>query len=151
MRTLTVYQAGPITGCSYQGCTDWRKRMVEQLPEFTFLSPMRAKLYLSDCEEISKSYEGENDLKTILSGKKGINARDHWDCYTCDIIFANLEGATIVSIGTVMEIAWGFAYRKPTIVVMQDDNMHQHPMVLESATHICPTMEIGMKVLQSLR
>lgn len=151
MRSLTVYQAGPITGCSYQGCTDWRRRMREELPEFIFLSPMRAKPHLEGIEEIAKSYDGTNDLKTLLSGSRGINARDSWDVRTCDVVFANLEAAEIVSIGTVMEIAWGWLLRKPTIVVHGKSDLHRHPMLDQCTDYLCGCMEHGITVLKALR
>lgn len=147
---LKVYLAGQITGLSYAESIGWREQMVEILPDFDFLSPMRAKEYLEAEDILVESYEGKNELKNILSGRKGINARDHWDCSRCDIIFANLMEMDRVSVGTTMEVAWGFAYRKPVIICMEDDNPHQHPMILESATHICPDLETGIQVLRAL-
>ena len=149
MRSLTVYQAGPITGCSYQGCTDWRRRLREELPEFTWLSPMRAKPHLEQCELITKEYEGDNQLKRLLSGPRGINARDSWDVRTCDILYANLEAAEIVSIGTVMEIAWAWLLCKPTIVIVNE--LHDHPMLNSCTDFRCPDMEHGIAVLKALR
>lgn len=45
------------------------------------------------------------------------------------MIFVNFLGAKIVSIGTVMEIAWADILRKPTIIVMEEDNIHYHKMI----------------------
>lgn len=149
MRDLTVYQAGPITGCSYKGCTDWRKRLRDELPEFTWLSPMRAKPHLEDCTLITKEYEGENMLKQLLSGSRGINSRDSWDVRTCDIVFANLEAAEKVSIGTVMEIAWGWMLNKIVISIVNEH--HDHPMLNECTNFMCPDMEHGIAVLKALR
>ena len=146
MRNLTIYQAGPITGCSYKGCTDWRKRLREEFPEFTWLSPMRYKPHLEGCELITKEYNGDNPLKQLLSGSRGINSRDSWDVRNCDIVFANLE-AEGVSIGTVMEIAWGFILNKIVIAVKPYD----HPMLRECINYPCPDMSVAIEVLKALR
>lgn len=151
MRSLTVYQAGPITGCSYKGCTDWRRRLRDEFPEFVWLSPMRAKPHLEKCDLITKKYDGENELKRLLSGSRGINARDSWDVQTCDILFANLEAAEIVSVGTVIEIGWAWILNKPTIVIHGDNALHDHPMLNECTDFRCPDMEHGIAVLKALR
>src|SRR5688572_20386966 len=53
---LTVYLAGPITGLSYGGATQWRDSVVDQLarraPHIRCLDPMRAKQHLSQMESI---------------------------------------------------------------------------------------------------
>jgi len=58
--------------------------------------------------------------------------RDYFDCTTCDILIVNLLGYTRVSIGTVMEIAWAHAHRIPIICIMEEGNIHDHPMINEA-------------------
>lgn len=148
---MKVYLAGPITGVSYKETTGWREWMQEYLGDrFELLSPLRAKTYLDSEEKIWDSYEEGHPIQVALSGRKGINARDHWDCSRADIIFVNLLGAKRVSIGTCMEIAWGFTYRKPVIVCMEEDNIHRHGMIMESATHIVDQFEYGVAILEAL-
>src|SRR5271157_1829498 len=98
-----VYLAGPITGLTYQGCTDWRQKAMDYLAEYGIqgLSPLRAKDYLLNETSIADTYDD-----TILSSQRGIFARDKFDCERSDVIFVNLLGAQRVSIGTVMEIGW---------------------------------------------
>jgi hypothetical protein len=50
----TVYLAGPITGCSYDGCTEWRDAVIAKLAEKRIkgLYPMRAMAFLKPFNEI---------------------------------------------------------------------------------------------------
>jgi len=93
-RVLTVYLAGPITGCSYQGCTDWREYVTKELEdEFVCLSPMRSKEFLENKGDIADSYndlEDNSEPHRVLTSDKGINRRDSWDCRSTDVILMNL-------------------------------------------------------------
>jgi nucleoside 2-deoxyribosyltransferase len=131
-----VYLAGPITGTSYDGCTDWREYVQSQLPpSIEGVSPMRGKDHLRGVESI-KGY-GEHPFST----PKGITTRDRFDVTRCDAILVNFDGAQRVSIGTVMEIAWADMLRKPIVVVMGEDNPHYHAMIREAAGFIVPTLD----------
>jgi nucleoside 2-deoxyribosyltransferase len=145
----TVYLAGPITGLSYGGCTEWREAVSQELTSngITCFSPLRAKQYLKDQKVISGSY-----LEHTLSRSKAINERDHYDCSTCDTILVNLLGAKDrISIGTVMEVAWGFAYRKPVILAMEPEgNPHQHSMLIESCSFVLPTLEEAVRTTMAI-
>jgi nucleoside 2-deoxyribosyltransferase len=123
---MKIYLAGPISHTSYGEATDWRQEVAERLSEHTCLSPMRGKSYLSSEECIADSYEG-----TPLSCSRGIITRDHWDSSRCDLMLVNLLGAERVSIGTMIELGWAYAYRKPVIVVMEEGGLHDHAMVRE--------------------
>lgn len=128
-----VYLAGPITGSSYEEVTDWRETTKEHLKlmseksvqPIVGYSPMRGKAYLSKEDKICDSYED-----TTMSSVKGINIRDFNDCKTSDVVLVNLLGATRVSIGTVMEIAWARAFKIPIVIVMEKEgNLHDHGML----------------------
>jgi len=141
----TVYLAGPITGLDYGGVTEWRIRVARELSSAGIepYSPMRAKEFTKDIQVFSKMGELGGQLATA----EAINMRDHWDCSTKDLIFVNFLGATEVSIGTVMEIAWGHAYRKPIVLVMEKGgvNPHEHAMLLQSGGHFwAQTLEEGI-------
>ena len=137
-----VYLAGPITGCSYKDCTDWRKYVAQRLPDnFIGVSPLRAKHYLNEERRISDHYP-----ESVLSCTKGITARDKFDVYRCDLLFINFEGSVQVSIGTVMEIAWANVWNKPIVVVMNDKNIHYHSMVRESVGFIVEHLDEAIDV-----
>lgn len=127
-KSYIAYLAGPITGLSFDGAVDWRDAFCKMLPEeIQGMSPLRGKHYLEGSDSIEASYE-----EIVLSSARGITTRDYNDCKRCDILVANFLGASKVSIGTVMEIAWAKSFQTPTIVVMEKEgNPHDHPMISE--------------------
>jgi nucleoside 2-deoxyribosyltransferase len=123
----SIYLCGPISGCSYGECTDWRKYVARHIaPDIIALSPMRGKKYLEHEKEIGHSYE-----ETIMSSAQAITSRDRFDVMNCDMLFANFLGAKKVSVGSVIELGWADAFRKPVILIMEPDgsNIHEHPIV----------------------
>jgi hypothetical protein len=147
MTKPSVYLAGPITGLSYDGCTDWRDLVKSWFePEITCYSPMRSKSYLLNRTTIADQYD-----EYILSTQRGIYTRDMHDCRTRDLIFVNMLGAQKVSIGTVMEIAWGGAFNKPIVLVMEKNgNIHEHSMLREGSPLRVETLEEGVFVARAL-
>jgi len=87
---------------------------------------MRGKKYLANEVSIKDSYE-----EHPLSCQKGITCRDRMDVRRCDMVLVNLLEISKVSIGSVMELAWADAWRKPIIVVMEKENIHSHSMLRE--------------------
>ncbi len=56
-----------------------------------------------------------------------------------------------ISIGTVIELGWADAYRKPVILVMEkEDNPHDHPMVREIAGYYVNTLTAGLELTIAL-
>lgn len=102
---------------------------------------MRGKKYLVDEEDIKDSYE-----EHPLGSQEGITCRDRMDVMRCDMILVNFLGADKVSIGSVMEIAWADAWRKPIIVVMEEDNIHSHAMIREVAGFIVPDLDEAIEI-----
>ena len=147
MKKMSVYAAGPITGTSYSEATDWRFRVKESLaPDIDCFSPLRGKSYLMNETSIADSYED-----SILSSQRKIFARDSFDCLRCDALFVNLLGAERVSIGTVMEIAWMWGYRKPIVLVMEKDgNLHNHAMIREACPFQVDDLDTGIALMRSL-
>lgn len=144
----TVYLAGPITGLSYGTSTDWREYAIKDLAtaKIRGVSPLRAKDYLKNESNIADSYES-----IALSSSRGITTRDRWDATRCDLVLANLVGAEKVSIGTVMELAWADAARKPIILVIEPEkNVHDHAMVREVTGFRVSTLEEGLKIAKAI-
>jgi nucleoside 2-deoxyribosyltransferase len=148
-RTLPkMYLAGPIAGLSYDGCTEWREYVTRELDGLVeCLNPMRAKAYLEGHTEIDKEYKGDHWFKSVMSSSRGIMKRDHWDCMRCDIILVNFNSDR-VSLGTCMEIAWGYTRMIPVIAVM--DHLHDHPMINEAITHLAPGLDEAIEVVRAL-
>lgn len=143
----TVYLAGPITGLTYDGATDWREAVIKSFPaHIKGLSPMRGKQYLGNSKEpIKDSYS-----EFVMSTPKAIVTRDRFDATRCDVLLVNLLGATKVSIGTVMEIAWADAHRIPIVIAMEKNNPHDHSMIVQVAGYIVDTLEEATTVVERI-
>lgn len=140
----SVYLAGPITGLSYNGCTDWRGYAIAELKNsgIAGVSPLRNKEYLSLEKEISDEYK-----EHVLSCQKGITTKDRFDVNSCDVMLANLLGAQKVSIGTMIEYGWANAARKPIITVIEKEgNIHDHSMLREITGFRVDSLEEGLFV-----
>lgn len=148
MKTFLVYLAGPITGLTYDNCTEWRQQVKDSVPSHIMtLSPMRGKQRLKEISENKPILDCYND--NPLTTEKGINVRDYYDVQRSDLIFVNLLGAKSISIGTVMEIAWARAFGKPTIVLMEKEgNVHNHSMVKYASSFIIDNLEEGIELLK---
>jgi len=151
VKSFLVYLAGPITGLSFVGATDWRRDAAIAIGERSegrveTLSPMRHKDYLSGVEKIADSYEG-----SVLSSQRGIFYRDRLDCTRADLVLVNMLGASRVFIGTVMEIAWANAREIPIVLVMEDGNLHEHSMLREACGFRVQTMpeaiDVALRIL----
>jgi len=145
----TVYAAGPITGTTYEECTEWRKMLAAFLPpDVRVLSPLRAKTYLRDEKVI-----GDHYTEHIMSTQRGITVRDRWDTICADCLVVNLLGASRVSIGTMIELGWADrdANRKPIIGIMEDEgNLHDHSMVREILSYRVKTVREAAYVVRAL-
>lgn len=144
-----VYLAGPIAGTTYDGATGWRDDAKAALaPEIVAFSPMRGKDALKFEGRLGAWYpERGND---VLTAPRSIMTRDHNDVMTADLVIAYLIGAERVSIGTVEEIAWSFAYRKPLVLVEREGGEHWHPMITEAAGWIVETLDDAIYVARSV-
>lgn len=143
----TVYLAGPIAGLSYGDATDWRAYARERLAALNVagLSPMRGKTYLAREQKIGDSYETHP-----MSTRRAIITRDRFDVMRCDALLVNLLDAQTVSIGTVMEVAWADAFRKPVVLVDVDGSIHDHAFIREIAGYVVPTLDAAISILDSL-
>jgi len=134
-----IYLAGPISGLTYaEGALGWRETIKGLLPEFDLFSPMRAKDFLAAEDILQGSYE-----HNPMSSTNGILGRDRNDVLTCDLMIANfLEDQGNFSLGTAMEFGWADAWRKPVIMIAQEDNIHRrHPMLRGASVYVVETLE----------
>lgn len=148
MTRFKVYLAGPITGLAFDDAQDWRADMRQMLEPVGIdcYSPLRQKHFLRSAGVLEGAYN-HNPMST----DRGIMTRDHFDCQTSDLIFCNLLDAKRVTIGSVMEIAWAYAYRKPLVVAMEaEGNVHEHPMVREAIGYRVPSLEHAAAVIQAI-
>lgn len=152
----SVYLAGPITGLTFEGCTDWREFAIRQLADggIKGLSPMRGKDYLKGLGELPALKNAKEDYEYAkygcLASSRGIMTRDHFDTTRCDVVLVNFLGAKIVSIGTVMECAWAWMKRTPIVCVMEEANIHEHGMLNEAIGFRVATLQEGINVVKSI-
>ena len=125
----TIYLAGPIAGGSYGEVTSWRNEAIRELWPMRVLSPMRAKAYFSGESNNVDDYDLKTQFEVALSGDKGIVTRDRNDVMKCDLILMNLLDSKRISIGTMVELGWADAARVPIVLVMEEQNVHNHPFV----------------------
>ena len=142
-----IYLAGPISGLNHSESVSWRERITENFRRFsneiTCLSPMRAKDKLKDEGIITNSYEKYG----CLYSSRGIMSRDFNDCTTSDLVIYNLLNAKTASIGTMMELAWNYQAKIPTVVIMEKTgNVHDHPMVREAINFHVSSIEEAVAV-----
>jgi hypothetical protein len=150
---MMVYLAGPITGCDYDGCTDWRDGIKAELARYAIMgvSPMRGKEYLKAIGVISGTGEEYAHLGPI-SLPRGVMTRDRWDATRCSVLLVNFLGASRVSIGTVMEIAWADLSRIPIICVIEDDgnNPHEHMMIAEAIGYRVKSLSEAVHIVRAM-
>jgi nucleoside 2-deoxyribosyltransferase len=145
MSKKKIYLAGPISGLTFEQSTEWRNEVKKMLaPSIDGFSPMRGKEQLKREAVIVGAY-GDDPLTSI----DGINVRDHNDVRTSDAILVNFLGAKTVSIGTVMEIAWAQELRKPTVIVMETDNIHRH-CILEYGAIVVDNLMDGVQIINEI-
>lgn len=149
MNQKKIYLAGPITGLNWRETEGWRDRFKARLrdavPHVIGFSPLREKGFLQNVGKIADKYDGK-----LLSSQRAIMSRDFFDCQTADAIVANLTDAGRVSIGTVMEIAWGYHRRIPVIIIAEKDSLHDHSMLREAANWWVDNEEDALEVVRTL-
>lgn len=150
--TRHVYLAGPITGQSYEGATDWREYAYRDLKKagITAFSPMRAKEYLKKEQTLSGAPDAYTGLG--LSNPKGIVTRDRFDCMNADMILMNLlpaEESGVVSVGTMIELGWADAARVPVVLIMTEKNPMYHAMVTEMAGYIVRDLDSALTLVKA--
>lgn len=138
-----VYLAGPIKGQTYEEAVawrDWATDRLEDAPDIKVLSPMRGK----EC------MRGQIINSTYPQSPGAVMARDHFDIARCDLVLVNFLGVDEVSIGTVMEIAWALAFHKPIVLVIEEGNVHNHPMIRACCPFCCESLLAGIMLAKEV-
>lgn len=142
MNKPVVYLAGPIANTAQGVAFEWRDDAIIALNErgILALSPLRAKRALVH-DSIGDSFH--KYPKGAFYTPDGILARDHGDVINCDAILMNLLGATSMSFGTGMELAWAFDRHIRTVVAIEPEgNVHDgHPMFNAAVKFRVPTLD----------
>lgn len=128
---IYVYMAGPIAGCKYGQANDWRQMFADMLaeinPNIVGVSPLR-------CEPlIGEVYHTQYDDKRFGT-PEAIQAKNFEDVQRCDVTVAFIpEDVTKdvgqPSLGTISEIQWAFALRKPRILISDVPGVVNNPVL----------------------
>ena len=125
---MKIYLAYPISGVKMEEILSYYESMKKALsPYYEVLTPFLDEVRNSD------KYR-ENFYMMPTATNHAIYERDKFLVQQADIVYANLVNATErVSIGAVMELAWGSLLGKHTIVAMHKENIHRHAFIMETA------------------
>ena len=123
---MKVYLAGPIFQCNDRECVAWRQEAKAKLKGFDVIDPMET----TDFRGKTKAFFRE----LVESGKARIDSSD--------IILANI---TKPSIGTSMEILYGWERGKKVYVVEQQE--HINPWLLYHAEHLFESLDEAISYL----
>lgn len=146
-----LYLAGPITGQTYAGATDWREYARNALwPHIEARSPMRGKAYLAAMVDPIGGTPDEAYTRHAISSVAGVVARDRNDVYTCGAVLAYLRDTDRASIGTMVEFGWADAFRKPIITVLDKSGPHYHMFVTQLSGYVVETLEEGLQIARIL-
>jgi nucleoside 2-deoxyribosyltransferase len=123
-----IYLAGPIAGLTETEATEWRHEVRSLLPHNVVgISPLR-------CEplELGKVYTDDGATDKMWSDPRAINAKNWLDTESADLVLAYLPkemNDRRPSIGTIIEIGWTIGLKKPLIVVSDDKQVLDHPLI----------------------
>lgn len=140
----TVYLAGPILGCTKTEANDWRFAIAAALAEggLVGVSPLR-------CEPLIGERYGLNYEDPRFGTARAISSKNVFDVRKCDLTLAYLptpEPGRHQSYGTICEVAWAHAFNKPAIVVTDDPNVADHPVINSCAGWVLDDLEAGVEV-----
>ena len=119
-----VYLAGPVTGRTENEALDWRSYVAKRLSAhgINCLSPLR-------CEPLFGERFTATNPDPRFGTAKAIGAKNLFDVQQFDLTLAYLPKEFNPSYGTVGELAWAHAFRKPTVMVSDDQIIHEHPVI----------------------
>lgn len=146
MKDFYMYLAGPMSSLKIKEAKGWREYVRQHLPENVHcLSPLRNQVGKKETTRIHSEYS-----KSLFCNSKSITTRDRNDLLRSDIVFVNLLGAKRVSIGTCIEFGQADIARKIVVTVMDENNIHKHPILKEISSFIVKDLKTGIKVVRSI-
>ena len=145
---MNIYFARPITGLDYETVANSYEDTKDVLQGYGYghvYHAFCAKGHLKN-ETCFKADRYEDPLTC----NHAITLRDRWMVLQSDVLYLNIVGATRVSIGSIMELAWAFDHGKHCVVAMEKDNPHRHAFVLEAAHVVFETDSEALDYLKKL-
>lgn len=142
-----VYLCGPIAGLtSVQAKGGWRAELSYLLsPDIFPVSPMRAE---PEHESGLISGRPEAYMNDPMLTAAAITHRDRLDVMRCDLVVADLRGQ-LVSKGSMIELGWADAYRKPIVAILTPEDCHWHVMVNTIVSAIVPDVAGAARIVNT--
>jgi len=136
-----IYLAGPIAGQTKASANNWRNDVCSRLIDgIVGISPLRCEPLIGD------KYELAYDDKRFGT-PSAISGKNWFDTVECDLILAYLPQ---VSVGTIMEVAWGIALRKPIILVSDVEGIINHPLITANVNWIFDNFDDALDTIHGL-
>lgn len=141
----TVYLAGPIAGCDLGEANNWRKYVSDCLQQHNIkgISPLRCEPLIG--ERYATGYDDPR-----FGTARAIASKNFLDVQMCDMTLCYLPRSLNerrLSVGTVLELGWAHALRKPTILVSDYPFLTEHPVVQANAGWILPDLNSAIEVI----
>ena len=144
-----IYLAGPIAGLTEEEATTWRHDVNFMLPDNIIgISPLR-------CEPVKPGmmYTSPGAVDKMWSDPRAINAKNWLDTESADLVLAYLPkemNDKRPSIGTIIEIGWTLGLKKPLIVVSDDKQLLNHPLIECNAAWRLDNLDDAVEVIIGL-
>lgn len=109
-----IYLSGPISGLDWEEATQWRLDAIAAMPEWECFDPMQWNTRLPDGAAFSHASAVKAETATMLFENDWKAVRNS------DILLVNIDAADGKSLqmsGTISEIAWAWALKKPVVMV----------------------------------
>lgn len=141
----TVYLAGPVTDCTEGEAKDWREVVRERLHVYGIrsISPVR-------CEPARGERYTLSNQDPRFGTARAIASKNFADVQMCDMALCYMPQSMMkrrLSLGTLVELAWAHALRKPTILVSEYPLLMDHPVVQACANWPLSTLDEACEVL----
>jgi hypothetical protein len=176
----SLYLIGPIYGCSKGEANDWRGWVAEQLPGVNCISPLRCEplvgqtydLHYEDpCFGQPKSILAKNffdlrqcdmalayfpkpseveDLDGVIEWMES-RGSDFDDPEHIAALKRVAKKGLLRSVGSIGEVSWAYALRKPSIIVSDDPLIHQHPFTsVQPDWPVLPDLDHAIRLIKGL-
>ena len=142
---MRVYLAGSIAGCTGPEANDWRNgvRITLATHGITGISPLRGEPLRG--ERYGVSYEDPR-----FGTARAISSKNFLDVQQCDMTLCYMPrelNERRLSVGTIIELAWANALRKPTLLVTDYPLLLEHPVVQANASWVLSTLDEAVDVI----
>ena len=146
-RMFKIYCCKPISGRTAEEVFEYYEEMERTLSDYGYkvLSPLHGKDVLRTEKEFRAT-----DYRHPVATNHAIFERDRWMVKQADVVYANMLDTKMVSIGSMMEMAWAFDSGKHVVLAIEPGNIHQHAFVLEAAHVVWESEESALAYLKSL-